>query len=191
VLAEVAELLGRKEGGGRRRDDDLAAARRGGDAGGAVDVRSDVALLGEERRSGVQAAANLDRAGRERLGEGRGGGERPRGGRKGEEEGVALRVDLHPALSSAGLADDPAVLGERLGVTLLPELVEEPRRALDVGEAEGDGAGGEVGPHCGIIRRNPPALKRGAAGERRDRGSNGALTVSLYRLRPCVPRASC
>ena len=82
------------------------------------------------------------------LREGRRGGERSRRGREREEEGVTLRVDLDPALRGTGLADDAAVLGERIGVALGAERVQQPRRALDVGEEEGDGAGREVVSHA-------------------------------------------
>ena len=74
--------------------------------------------------------------------------ERPWRGREGEEEGVALRVDLDAALGGAGLPDHAPVLGERLRVPLGAELVQQPRRALDVGEEEGDGAGREVVSHA-------------------------------------------
>ena len=77
-----------------------------------------------------------------------GGRERSRRGREREEEGVTLRIDLDPALPGAGLADDAAVLGERIGVGLGAELVQELRRALDVGEEEGNGAGREVVAHA-------------------------------------------
>ena len=83
------------------------------------------------------------------------GGRRERPGRRreGEEEGVALRVDLDAAVASARLADDAAVLGERLRVGLGAELVQQPRRALDVGEEEGDGAGGgRQGEGDGIVQ---------------------------------------
>ena len=53
-----------------------------------------------------------------------------------------------PPSVRAGLADDAPVLGERLGVALGAERVQELRRALDVGEEEGDGAGGEVVAHA-------------------------------------------
>ena len=125
----------------------------GGDPGRAVDVAADVALLGEERRAGVHAdrapGSGPDASAR------RCGGCRERGGRgrEGEEEGVALRVDLDPALGGARVADHAAVLGERLRVGLGAELVQELRRALDVGEEEGDGAGRKVVAHGVIIRR--------------------------------------
>ena len=73
---------------------------------------------------------------------------RSRRRREGEEEGVALRVHLDPALGGARLPDHAPVLGERLRVALGAELVQQPRRALDVGEEEGDGAGGEVVSHA-------------------------------------------
>ena len=97
----------------RGRDEHLPAVPGGGDAGGTVDVSADVALVGEKRRPGVQADPDLDRAGGERLGERRRRSERPRRRREGEEEGVALGVDLDPAVGGARLADHPPVLGER------------------------------------------------------------------------------
>ncbi len=44
------------------------------------------------------------------------------------------------------------MLGERLGVGLGPQFVQELRRALDVGEEEGDGSGREVAPHRSIMQ---------------------------------------
>ena len=48
---------------------------------------------------------------------------------------------------------DCPVIGERSCVLLRAELVQQRRRALDVGEEEGDGAGRKLGSHDGIIRR--------------------------------------
>jgi hypothetical protein len=61
------------------------------------------------------------------------------GASKRDEEGVALRVDLAPVVGGERLAQDPLVLLERLAVPLA-ELLQQPSRALDVGEEEGDGA---------------------------------------------------
>ena len=55
------------------------------------------------------------------------------------------------------------MLGERIRVRLGAELVQQPRRALDVGEDKGDGAGRQVGPHAGIIRPSSQASKEGRA----------------------------
>ncbi len=52
------------------------------------------------------------------------------------------------------------MLGQRPGVSLGTELVEQVRRALDVGEDESDGATRQLGPHAEIIRRSPLAGKR-------------------------------
>ena len=49
------------------RDEHLAAVAGRRDPRGHVDVLADVALVGHERRAGVQADAHADRAGRERL----------------------------------------------------------------------------------------------------------------------------
>ena len=50
------------------------------------------------------------------------------------EECVTLVVDLVTLVASEGLPDEPPVLGERVAIHVLSELVQEPRRALDVGE---------------------------------------------------------
>ena len=148
MFAEVDEPVDSDKRSRRGGDEHLSAVADCRDARGAVHIVSDVALVGDERRPGVQADANVDRAGRQRLRE-RGCSRESAGRRReGEEEGVALGVDLDPALGRARLPDQPTVLRERLGVRLRAERVQEPRRALDVGEEERDGAGREVVSHA-------------------------------------------
>jgi hypothetical protein len=87
-------------------------------------------------RSGVEAHTHPDRTlGERRL---RLSGRLQRTGRgwKGDEEGVALGAHLDPPVAGEGLAHKTAVLGQGLRVCLGPQLVQEPRRALDVGEEE-------------------------------------------------------
>ena len=153
VLAELDEIVAR-ELASCAREDDLPSVCRGGDASSQVDVVPDVAFGGEQRRAGVQADPDANRPGRKRLGHRGGRSDRSRRRGKGEEERVALRVHLDAALGSARLADHAAMLGERLGVRLCAQLVEQLRRALDVREEEGDGAGGKVSSH---------AISRGAS----------------------------
>ena len=95
----------------------------------------------------MHADAHLDRAGGELARHLFRGRERARGGREGHEERVALGVDLDAVVTGASLADHAPVLGERIGIRLCAKLVQKPRRALDVGEEERDGAGGEVARH--------------------------------------------
>ena len=61
MLAQIRQL-GRDKHSRRGRDEHLPAAARARDAGHAMDVRTDVALVGEERRTCVQTDADLDRA---------------------------------------------------------------------------------------------------------------------------------
>jgi hypothetical protein len=68
--------------------------------------------------------------------------------RKGKEEGVSLRVDLDPSFCGGRGPDDPTVLGQSFGGFLSAERVQEPRRALDVREEEGDGADRKVVSHA-------------------------------------------
>jgi hypothetical protein len=63
--------------------------------------------------------------------------------RERDEERVALGVDLDPAVPPEGLAERASMLGQRIRVGIA-ELVQQPRRALDVGKEEGDGAGREL-----------------------------------------------
>ena len=126
-------------------------ARRG-DPGGAVDVGADVALVRQQRRARVNAHPHRDR--QRRLGFLR-GRQRTRRGRERDEERIALRVDLDAAVPRERVAQDASMLGERLRVLRLAELVQQPRRALDVGEEEGDGAGRELA-HPSMIRQKGP-----------------------------------
>jgi hypothetical protein len=57
------------------------------------------------------------------------------------EERVALAVDSSPACRFEGPADQPVVRREELAVAIAAERLQQLRRALDVGEDEGDGAG--------------------------------------------------
>ena len=119
------------------------------DPRGADDVEADVALVAERRLAGVQAHAHAN------LGAARPcvGGERPLAldgrahrvarARERVEERIALRVDLVPAGAlrrsrAAGAGDRPTTCA-----VVVAELLQQPRRALDVGEQEGDGAARE------------------------------------------------
>jgi hypothetical protein len=96
----------------------------------------------------VESDAEVDPAFGERVRDRKGRGCRSRSGREGEEKGVSLRIYLDAILSRAGLADDAAVIGELLCVSLRTELVQELRRALHISEKKGDGAGREIGSHA-------------------------------------------
>ena len=137
----------------RRGEHDLPTRRRRSDSRSAVDVVADIALLSDERRTRVHADAYEDRAVCEPPSERRCRGE-CRGRRwKGEEEGVALRIDLNPSLDSAGVADQSAMLSERPTVPVLAEPAEEHCRSFDIGEEKSDGAAREVLSHDEIICR--------------------------------------
>ena len=121
----------------------------GRDPRGAMDVDADVALVGDERRPGVEADPNPDRAGRERLCASR---QRPRAlpervGKAKKKASPCVSTSTPPSRGER-LAKHAAMLGERIRVRLRAELVQQPRRALDVREEEGDGAGREIGSHA-------------------------------------------
>ena len=110
--------------------------RERSDARSAVDVLADVTLLGRGRRARVQPHAHADRPRGEPLTRRLGGRRCSSGSRKRDEERVALRVDLDAVVRHRGLAHDPPVLRERVGVPRRPELVQQACRALDVGEQQ-------------------------------------------------------
>ena len=147
-LAEVADRNPRRELvldelARRRREQHLPAVARGPDARGLVDAHADVALLTHSGLAGVQAHAHLDLyafgpsvrmevALRRHCGP-----DRVFPAWEGDEERVALRVDLVAPVSRRGLADDALVLGEHFCV-VRADLPEQLRRPFDVGEEEGD-----------------------------------------------------
>ena len=74
-----------------------------------------------------------------------------------------------PPSASARVANHSSVLGERLRVVVRAELVQEPGRALDVGEEEGDRARGKVGPHGGASCAGTLQLQRRGPNVRQSR----------------------
>ena len=67
-----------------------------------------------------------------------------------DEERVALGVDLDPAVGGERRPQHPPVLDQHVGIPVA-ELVQQPRRALDVGEEKGHGPGRKVS-HAAIMR---------------------------------------
>ena len=118
----------------------LSAVARGSDASGPVQLAAGIAFARQPQLAGVQPHPHLYRARRERLLALICGGQRlPRIG-KDVEKRVPLRVDLHAAMRGERDAQNTAVLRERPHVGFFAELVDQPRRALDVSEEQCDGA---------------------------------------------------
>ena len=106
----------------RLREEDAAARGGAAEPRGADDVEAVVALLADRRLAGVEAHAHADvhplrprvrRVRALRLDRGR---DRVARAREGEEERVALRVDLDAAAVSERLAHEPPVVGEHVAV---------------------------------------------------------------------------
>ena len=106
-----------------------------------IHVHTDVALFGQERRSGVDADANPNLFGRQRLRELGGRREGAGRGREGDKERVTLRVHLNTVMGGESLAQRSPMLSERLRVRVGPKLLQQPRRALHVREQERDRSG--------------------------------------------------
>src|SRR5262249_31402231 len=157
LLAEVAEAdAGRQlvahQGGGGGREEHLAAVCGMGDPRALVQAQAVIALVADLGLTGVethphaalgalrpvvlrQRALCLDCR-----------GDGVASAREGVEEGVALRVHLAASVLGEGDAQQATVVGEQVAV-LLPELLQQAGRALDVGEEHRDRAGGERRRH--------------------------------------------
>ena len=116
---------------------DLPAVAGGADPRRAMDVDPDVALLPDDRLAGVDAHADAELrplrpvvACERQLGRD-GGRNRVLRAPEAVEERVALRVDLLAPARAELLADDAAVVGERIGVPVA-EPLEQLGRAGDV-----------------------------------------------------------
>ena len=149
VEPEVAQLVAGERGARRLRGEHLAAVARAADPARPVDVDSDVAVLSERRLTGVEADAHAHgRAGPGVLGERSLGGDRGGGGRVGVSErrqrarprGCRPRARPRRRRRRAAACRTSARAPAQAGA----EVVRVSRRALDVGEEQGDGAGREA-----------------------------------------------
>ena len=145
----------------------MPAVPRRSNAGGKVYVVPDIALVRYQRRSRVQADAQMDLTFCERVRHRLRRGDCPLSRREGEEEGISLGVHFDAVFGGASLADDAAVFSERVCVRLRAELVQEPRRALNIGEEERDRAGRKIRSHAarssariGLASRRVPPPSR-------------------------------
>jgi hypothetical protein len=149
VLPQIAHL-GVDQVACRLRQHNLPTVSGGTDPRSSVHVQPDVALVDDVRFAGVEAHANTDWAAQRSLSF-LGSSEGIVRLRENDEEGVPLRVHFDAGVARERLAQHTAVLGERLDV-VVAELVQQPRRALDVGEEKRDGATRKL-PHGQMIRQ--------------------------------------
>jgi hypothetical protein len=131
--------------GGRKQH--LATMPGGGDAGGAVHIHAHIPGGTEVRHPGMQPHAHANRdvlwpslPGKCRLS----GCDCPDGvvsTREGEEEGIALGVDLAAATLCHSCAQQLALGSQHFGV-LLTQRLQKASGSFDIGKEEGDRAGG-------------------------------------------------
>ena len=165
----------------RRRENDLTTMCRSRDPRRAVDVHSHVALLGQLGLAGVDSHPNADRPVAERRA-GRGPCcDRIRCPPEGDEESVALRVDLDAAVPFERFSQRGAVTGEELGVTG-SMLEKQPRRAFDVGEEKRDGSGRQFG--CGHACDDRTSVERAGSGVRDQLRSSSYCCSATSPARP-------
>src|SRR3954447_25506092 len=149
MLTERCNVAAPAESAVRRcRDEHLAAVSRRHDPRCLVYVETDVLRRCRQWFAGVDADSNSNRVTlgpvsvRQRQLALRGG--RDCGSRicERDEECVTLVIDLVAALTLEGFPQQPPVKLERVTVSRRPQPLQEPRRALDVGEEERHGSGG-------------------------------------------------
>ena len=154
VEAEIAHIDAGKVRG-RLRQEHLPAVAGGRDPRRPVHVEPHVPPIGPERLACVQSHPHPHRAARKRELRVRGGRHGIGRTRKGDEESVALRVDLDALVPPPGLPQRPAVLGKHVRIPVA-QLPEEPRRPLDIREEERHRPGREFGLHPSILSRPEP-----------------------------------
>src|SRR5207249_8831361 len=98
MLAEVSQPAGANQSSRGGRHEDLATVTGCGNASRPVDVRSDVPLVGQDRRSGVQTYAHPNRAGVQSCQDLSARAQRSRRGLECDEKRVALGIDLDSAV---------------------------------------------------------------------------------------------
>ena len=135
-----------------RRHERLATVRCRCDSRAAMHVDADIVAVRDQRLTRMQTHPHPDRRAvgppmpserylcRDR------GRERTAWIREGDKEAVPLRVHLDPAIACERLANELPVVCEHAGV-VVAELVEEPRRPLDVGEEKCDRTCGQFSHH--------------------------------------------
>jgi hypothetical protein len=159
VLAQIAQPGLRLERDGRLGDEHLPTVAGRRDPRGEMDIAADVVAVRHERRARMQTHPDSNRPRRKVLGHLGRGGDRAGGRREGDEERIALCVDLDPAVPGGGPTDHLPVLGESGRVLLGAQLVEQAGRALDVREEERDGAGGQLASHGAEVTDPVPGIR--------------------------------
>ena len=128
------------------------------DARRLVNVEAEVVAVGKLRLAGMNADPNANGSCGERVLCVGGRDHRVRRARERGEDRIVLRSEFDAAVSYERLLERPPVRTEQLGVTR-SHLLQQPRRALDVGEEEGDRAGRELA-HPDILA--PTRFRRGS-----------------------------
>jgi hypothetical protein len=158
---DVGERVVAEQGARGLRDEHLPSHGRGSDSRRPVHAEPDVAVLAVRRLAGMDAHpdAQLSAVGpfvlRERSLAVDGCGYGVLGAPEGDEERIALRVDLVAPMGLERLTEESLVLCQRLPV-VPAEPLQQARRPLDVREEEGDGSGGPLAGRChsrGVLLR--------------------------------------
>jgi hypothetical protein len=132
-----------------------------------VHVRTQVALLCQLRRARMEANPDPDRTVGESFRCYSRRRERAACGREGNQEGIALRVDLDAAVGPERLAHDAAVLRQRLPVSVGAKLMQKLRGALHVREEKGDGSHREITRNVVIMRHTADSRHEGSDAPRK------------------------
>ena len=127
------------------------------DPGRAMDIGPNVPLVGDERLAGVDPDSDAHGSVGERLLGVSSRGDRIGRARERDKERVALSVDLDPSVPRERVTEQLAVLRKDIRVTLA-ELVQQTRRAFDVGEEQRHRSA-RKSPHAGIIPQRRPRAK--------------------------------
>jgi hypothetical protein len=158
VLPEVEEpdaarQLALNQFGCTRREKGLPTVRSAHDTGSVVNVEARVESLRLHRLARVEADPHLDWLAlpavfRQCLLSGQGACDSISGVREREVEAIPLHLHLNASVADESLPEQSPVLSQGPHILLTAELLQHPRRSLDIREKERDCASGELSGHA-------------------------------------------
>jgi len=138
---------------GLTREQHLATVPGCGDPSCLMNVASDVALVRHKRSPSVESYSHPDGTVGQGVLRDHRGLDRIPGVPEGDEERVALGVDLDATTTCERFSDQPPMLREGFRVLMLAQYMQQPGRTFHVCEQEGDSARGKLAPHAEMMRQ--------------------------------------
>ena len=147
MLTQIDETVGACQRRSGRGNEHLAAMRGSRDPRRPVHLQPHIPRLVHRHLTRVHPHPHTKRRRLQRDLRRRRSRERIRRTRERDEERVPRRVDLGSAMRDPRGSTGTVMLGQQLRVAVVPDLLEQQRRPLDVREHERDGATWQIAAH--------------------------------------------